>query len=384
MESTRGWNAAVAAVSTVMLAIALLGDRGPARTLGAATAVVLFAAAWALFGRRGFRSRPAARAFVVLTIVLAGVATSFIPSMAIIQTVGFPLVWVLAGSLRSALVANVAFALSVGVGFLVSNGTSPGSLTEAGLTVAISLGFSLAMGLWISRIATLSEERLALVQQLTSAQEQLAALGREAGAVAERERLARELHDTIAQDLTALVMLAQRARRELDPDAGSAPGETLRLIEETARSTLTETRALVAVHSRVELPEGGILSALGRLAENFARETGVDAAVVADDPLPPLSRDTEVVILRCAQEALANVRKHAGASRVRLHVSADAREVRLRVHDDGRGFDPDAAPRGFGLGGMRDRLALAQGTFAVDSGDTGTSLTVTLPLGVRA
>ncbi|MFC0682815.1 histidine kinase [Lysobacter korlensis] len=384
MESTRGWSAAVAAVCTVLLAIALLSGRGAERTLGAATAVVLFGVAWVIFGRRGWSSRSAARTFVVGTIVLAGVATSFIPTMAIIQTIGFPLVWVLAASVKSALVANVAFALSVGVGFLVSNGTSPGSLTEAGLTVAVSLGFSLAMGLWISRIATLSEERLALVEQLTAAQQQLDALGREAGAVAERERLARELHDTIAQDLTALVMLSQRARRELTPGTDAARAETLRLLEDTARSTLAETRALVAVHAKVELPEGGILSALGRLAENFGRESGVDAALEVEGTLPRLPRDAEVVLLRCAQEGLANVRKHAGASRVRLRIWAEAHEVRLQVRDDGRGFDPARASGGFGLSGMRDRLALAQGTLAVDSSDAGTTLTVILPIGVRA
>jgi signal transduction histidine kinase len=345
--------------------------------------VLLFGAGWIAFGRRGEESPAAARVFTGITIVAAGAGTAFVPPFALIQTIAFPIVWVLAANLRSALVANVALALSVGAGFLISTGTAPDELVQTAATVLISLGFSLAMGLWITRIWKLSDERLALVEQLTAAQDEVVALSKEAGIASERERLARELHDTIAQDLTAMVLLTQRARRELGHDRATEAIETLQTLEETARGTLAETRALVAVHARVELPGGGIVPALQRLAENFERETGIVVTVDAAG-VPELPRDAEVVLLRCAQEALANVRKHAGAHRVGIRLGSAPHAVQLLLRDDGGGFDPTTATGGFGLGGMRDRLDLVQGRLEVASGPDGTTLTVSLPVPVHA
>ncbi|WP_396654189.1 sensor histidine kinase, partial [Microbacterium sp.] len=120
--------------------------------------------------------------------------------------------------------------------------------------------------------------------------------------------------------------------------------------------------------------------ALRRLGDRFARETGMRVEVAASDAT--LARDVQVVLLRCAQEGLANVRKHSGAAAARITLlTADAAELRIR--DDGRGLggisiDDD---RGFGLAGMRERVALVGGTLTVTDGDSpGTDLTVRIPL----
>src|SRR5690606_3736963 len=152
-----------------------------------------------------------------------------------------------------------------------------------------------------------------------AAQDELAALHRDAGVTDERARMSREVHDTVAQSLTGLVLLAQRARRE--QGAGALDAETLELIETGARDALAETRALVAAAAPVELAQGGLPDALRHLAERFERETHISVTVSAQVEAP-LERDIEVVLLRCAQEGLANVRKHAQAARARVELSA--------------------------------------------------------------
>ncbi|MES1169216.1 MAG: ATP-binding protein, partial [Leifsonia sp.] len=92
----------------------------------------------------------------------------------------------------------------------------------------------------------------------------------------------------------------------------------------------------------------------------------------------------EVVLLRCAQEGLANVRKHAGAHRVRVELGAADGFASISVVDDGRGFDPEQAAPGFGLGGLRDRLGLVGGDLAVDGAAGATTLTARLPVGAGA
>lgn len=243
-----------------------------------------------------------------------------------------------------------------------------------------SLALSIGLGIWITSIADQSHERQRLLDELRAAQEKLSALDRDAGMTSERERLAREIHDTIAQDLTGIVMLSQRAQRELATGGGAS--ETLGLLEESARTARAETRALVASSAPVALSTGGIADALRRLGERFERETGVTVTVTVD--LGAIDRDSEVVLLRCAQEGLSNVRKHARASAVSRTAWTNAGAVGVRIADDGDGFDPETAGDGFGLAGMRDRLALVGGTLDVSSSPAGTVLTATLPAEVHA
>jgi len=388
------WDAAVLGVSGLLAVLLLAQTSSAPRIALGLTGLGLLVAAWLVLGRRGPAS-PTAPVFVVVAAVAAGVAVAGYPTLAIVQVVVYPIAWVYAANLRRAVAFNVVVATSVAVGFLVSLGTGPGALAQTGLSTALSLGFSLAMGLWITRTTELGERNGALLAELQGAQQQIAALHREAGAAAERERLARELHDTIAQDLTGLVMLAQRARR-----SGGDP-DVLALIEDVARETLGETRALVAAGTAVagataaESPAEAaerldLDGALDRLAARFERETGVIVAIARPEPGeatgPGLPRDVEVVVLRCAQEALANARKHARASRIEIAVGRTPDAVTLRVADDGIGFDPATARDGFGLAGMRDRLALVDGSLRVDSAPgRGTVLGVRVPVaGVAA
>lgn len=378
MENPRWWHIAITATAAVLTAMVFAADLPAWREVGALAALAAVVIGWFSFGRRGFDSPTAAVAFTALIVVATGVAVGFHPFMAILQCIAYPLVWVLSSRTRTAVIANIALSVSVGVGYFASTR----SLPETALTAGLSLAFSLALGLWITDIAERSHERQRLLDELHSTQDRLASVNREAGVASERERLAREIHDTIAQDLTGLVLLAQQARRDLAGGRGAEAAEQLAMIEDNARTTLAETRALVAASASVPLSAGGLGDALERLASRFTRETGI--AVTVSGESGDLDRDAEVVLLRCAQESLANVRKHSGARSATVQLSGREGAVRLVVTDDGHGFDPTARSDGFGLGGMRDRLALVGGALDVSSSESGTTLIATLPRAVPA
>jgi len=378
MQNTRWWDLAIVAGIAVCIGLLFANDASAERVVAGTAILAVFAVLWFAVGRRLVRDHRSSTAYIVALVILSGLATLAHPSLATIQTVVYPVVWLTSGTTRRGVIANIAVALSAGVGYTFSYGFTLPGLGEAAIVVALSLTFSLAMGLWISRIFDTSAERQALVDELRAAQASVAALSRDAGVTSERERLAREIHDTIAQDLTGLVLLTQQGRRLLAAGDLAGAEEQLALLEDSARLALTETRSLVAATSPAALDDGGIAPALERLAGRFTRETGIQVSTSLSVGVS-LDRATEVVLLRCSQEGLANVRKHSGASSARLDLTATASGTTLVVSDDGTGFDRNAAAGGFGLGGMRDRLALLQGALEIETSPAGTRLVVTLP-----
>ncbi|MFF3614171.1 sensor histidine kinase [Streptomyces sp. NPDC002580] len=239
----------------------------------------------------------------------------------------------------------------------------------------VTLVFSTAMGSWIIRVMEQSRERAALITELDASRHEVARLSAAHGALAERERFSREIHDTLAQGFTSLLMLVQAVEAELDHDPSRARRH-LALMEATARQNLAEARALVTGGAPADLDGATLPDALRRLAARHDAEVDIRGRV---RPLPAAS---EVVILRSCQEALANTRKHAGSSpdvAVTLAYTADS--LTLAVRDDGRGFDPALPTAGYGLTGLRARAAEAGGTAVIRSapGD-GTTVTVCLPV----
>lgn len=388
MTNTRWWDLAIAAGIAVCVGLLFANDASAVRLAAGSAILAVFAVLWFAIGRRLVRDHRSNTAYIVALVILSGLATLVHPSLATIQTVVYPVVWLTSGTTRRGVIANIAVALSAGIGYTFSFGFTVPGLGEAAIVVALSLTFSLAMGLWISRIFDTSAERQALIEELRAAQESVAALGRDAGVTSERERLAREIHDTIAQDLTGLVLLTQQGRRLLAAGDIAGAEQQLALLEDSARLALTETRSLVAATSPALLDEGGIAPALERLAQRFSRETGIRVTSTAAVDAA-LDRATEVVLLRCTQEGLANVRKHSGAASATVDLTATTAGTTLIVSDDGGGFEPNIpaegigpggiGPGGFGLSGMRDRLALLHGSLDVDSSPAGTRLVITLP-----
>lgn len=207
--------------------------------------------------------------------------------------------------------------------------------------------------------------------ELAESRAEVARLSQEA----ERQRLGADLHDTIAQGLSSVVMLIQAADASLDRDKGEARRH-LDLAARTARENLQELRAVLdaLMPTEHDLPE-----ALRRLAHRFAEETRVSATVRVDGDPRPLLVALEVVLIRAAQESLSNVRQHADASTVTLLLTYASESVELKVIDDGRGFKPSETLGGYGLQAMRSRLTQVGGEFAVDPSSTDTAVRVAVP-----
>lgn len=377
-----GWDIAATAllVAVIGLSFSMPEDRPGSRIWLIAIAVGVFAV-YALGARPyvGINETiqdpsPALSAvlqILMIALLAAGVVRE--PNMLLLQTLVLPLIWMTSRSTLQAILVTIGNGVVLALAYAAWGSWAGEAFAGGFLTAGLSTAFSLALGLWITRIAQWGVERQRLLAELTAAQAGLERASREAGAREERARLARDVHDTIAQSLTSIVMLAERARVDGSPAA-------IELIEDAAREALVDARALVAVTS--SSPQGDSLGdALRRLGERFARETGISVAVDASDAALP--RDVQVVLLRCAQEGLANVRKHSGARTAAVLLEVVGDEARLRVDDDGRGLDGVSIDddRGFGLAGMRDRVALVGGTLSVEDGAvSGARLTALIPL----
>lgn len=199
--------------------------------------------------------------------------------------------------------------------------------------------------------------------------------------VEERTRMAREIHDTIAQGLTGTVIQLEAAEESVDEPERSL--RHVRNARDLARESLQEARRSVWNLRPAATSSDGLARALQSLVDSISRE-GIAAAVEVDNYLD-LSPDTEDTLFRVCQEALANVRKHSGADRVAVTLQSTEGGVSLRIADDGRGFDPSSlrGPHqegGFGLWSMRGRLERVGGTLAVESTPGGgTVITARIP-----
>jgi signal transduction histidine kinase len=210
--------------------------------------------------------------------------------------------------------------------------------------------------------------------------EQLLTQAREAGVLDERQRMAREIHDTLAQGLAGIITQLQAAEQ------AQVPAEWRRHViaaTRLARDSLTEARRSVDALRPEPLETARLADALAAVAERWSALHGIAVQVTTTGTAAPMPADAESALLRAAQEALANVAKHAQASRVGLTLSYMEHEVALDVRDDGRGFDRRECPdgrRGFGLTAMRQRIEGLRGTLQVESEPgAGTAISACVP-----
>ncbi len=230
--------------------------------------------------------------------------------------------------------------------------------------------------------AALALENLRLVEEARKA-------GRQAGVLRERQRMAHEIHDTLAQGFTSIVTNLEAAEGDVPPSSTRAQHH-LDQARLTARESLTEARRLVWALRPEALESVSLPEALERLAERWSTQSGIAAGVATTGTPCPLPSEVEATLFRIGQEALNNARKHAeGASRVALTLSYMGDVVALDARDDGAGFDPareagrvrDRDSGGFGLKGMRERVEGVGGALSVESAPgEGTTLTVELPV----
>ncbi|MFF5146870.1 sensor histidine kinase [Streptomyces sp. NPDC013157] len=316
------------------------------------------------------------------TPYLAGAMVLFLPSAVLVgetRLMAFALIPQCFMTLRRrrALIAVTVINLAPVAGWALLWRPDAAALFGNLLFSTVTLVFSVVIGSWIIRIIEQSEERAELIAELDASRHEVSRLSAAHGALAERERMAREIHDTLAQGFTSLLMLVQAVEAELDHDLPQARRH-LNLMDETARQNLAEARALVAGGTPADLDGASLPDALRRLVDRHGA-AGLDVT----GPVRPLPAGAEVVALRSCQEALTNARKHAGSPvSVGIRLCYDADSLTVAVHDDGRGFDPAAVCSGYGLAGLRARAAEAGGTATVRSAPgAGTTVTVRLPVG---
>ncbi|WP_106401027.1 sensor histidine kinase [Actinocorallia populi] len=318
-------------------------------------------------------------AFLCALVSFIGAMSFLLGGGAALYIVSLPLFWIYARRLRHAVaLSGAAAAVTVGGGAL-RHGWNADFLTGNAVFTLIGYVAGAFLGAWMHRMLEQRDERARhLSAELEAAQRELTEAHQRQGAADERERIAREIHDTLAQGFASIIALAEAAREGIaaDPDRSS---RQLLSIERTARDNLAEARALVG--SAPAVAAGSVSLTLRRALDRFAEDTGL--TVTADLPDLDCDQPTRIALLRCTQESLANVRKHAAATTVSVVLTRHSDAVELEITDDGRGFRT-AEARGFGLDGMRRRLAELGGELTVTSslGD-GTRILAAIPTDER-
>jgi signal transduction histidine kinase len=335
-------------------------------------------------------------------------------------------------------IASVAFLAATSQASAVDKHAPSGMVAYAAI-IALNLAGTCALALMLHVAETQHRQREQAIGELQGANRRLEAAlaeneglhrqlltqAREAGILDERQRMAREIHDTLAQGLTGIITQLQAAEQaaehaaeqaaehaagqaadhaagQAEHAAEHAAGQAEHAAEHAAgdlagwrrhfaaatrlaRESLSEARRSVHALRPEPLETGRLSDALAGVAQRWSALHAIPVQVTstgAERPMPP---DGEIALLRAAQEALANVARHAEASRVGLTLSYMDNEVALDIRDDGKGFDPEMnghpATGGFGLVAMRQRMERLSGTLQVESEPgTGTAISARIPV----
>ena len=376
---------AIALVLTVIACIRAVTNGAP---LIAAIAVsVLFLAWYALGAVRAARTGALVLAKWWLIVLAAAWLCTLLVSAEFIW-IAF-LLWLLAGHLFSLRIAIVFTALTY-----IATVVAP--LAHYGQVLAPSIigsliGAVFALGLSRGYIELLREGRrreellrsLELAHQnLLDLQDELALTQRHAGEIQERTRVSRDIHDTIAQSISSIRLIAHaEAERTTDDHAAQVLGQ----VEDLAAQGSRDVRRIIAALAPAELEDGALSAAIRRLLTRLEEDTSIVGRLDLDDALPTLSAEVEVALLRTAQSALANVRQHSQASRVMISLMDVDGAIRMDIVDDGVGMaDPENRQRnpesGFGLDFIGSRMSELGGELVVESTPgSGFAISATLP-----
>jgi signal transduction histidine kinase len=363
-----------------MAAVVLLNDRAPGNMSLAVAALAGIIVCTLIFGGRVIGTKEFSWPAVVFVAAVVGLfvlglwaATATVAALPAI----YPLVFATL-PLPAALVVSMAVTVTPLLIALAMHGTGWPNMPVAVAVTLVGLVAAPVIGTVVVASVRQRAKLAGLVAALAASRAESARLSREAGAAAERERLAREIHDTLAQGFTSIVALAQAVEPELDSDTAAAKRH-IELIRSTARENLAEARAMVAELTPTALHHSSLSAAIQRQCDRLSAESGITAAVRVDGDLPPVGMASDVVLLRATQEAFANIRKHAEATAVTVSLSPVESGIRLSVADNGIGL-ADGYAKGFGLRGMRARAAQVGGTMSVTpTPGGGTTVTVEVP-----
>jgi signal transduction histidine kinase len=348
--------------------------------------------AWLLTRHPDREQRPwSARIYLAGLIVFAALLVVRSPWFGFFTYLGFP--WTaryLDGAWRWAAFAAVSVVFGVSqLGGLHPFTTARAALWAGVVAVDIALTGTLSVQMeqrmtrrrMSAELAEANRRQQDVIAENAGLQAQLLTQAREAGVLEERQRMAREIHDTLAQGLTGIITQLEAAQRTgQDTERERRIGNATRL----ARESLAEARRSVQALRPQALEGGRLPDALAEEAARWSATSGVSAEVATTGNPRPLHPEVEVTLLRVAQEALANVAKHAGASHAGVTLSYMEDVVTLDVRDDGSGFVIEQAPRatdgGFGLTAMRQRVSRLAGQLEIESEPgAGTAVSASVP-----
>ncbi len=371
---TRAWIGAAIGLWAVGLALTTTPPLTDAETLAwtAVAAVVLVAMVFSLSER--LRNWPTATVYAGIVIAISGWAALMVRDdrWSILTFALYSMCFTKGREIGVALAAVVS-----GVWLATDIAADASALRLMIPFITFAIGAVVSMVIY--RVGDENEAQAALITELKETRDELAVAESERATLAERARFAGEVHDTLAQGFTSIVLVSRATRRNHDWDDGLAS------IEATAEENLAAARRLVAALRPAELDRSSLTDALRRQLDTLGDD--IDASLTVEGTATPLDNATEVALLRAAQEALLNVRTHAHASTVHMTLSYVGSTVLLDVVDDGIGFTPDAvADRGVltggqGLAALRQRAETLGGGLEIEPGhDRGTVFSVQLPV----
>jgi signal transduction histidine kinase len=363
--------------------------------------VVALTAAWLpllvlVFPRRDSH-RWIAVGYYVVVLAAAAVLISRGDAFTAFASIGYPLAFALFPARWSVFAVTATAAIPL----FVRGGFEPDAQTPAWVLV-FSVAGPLLYAAWF--VGAESEKRRKVINALGESNEKLAtaldenaglhqqllAQAREAGVFDERQRMAREIHDTLAQGLTGIITQLQAADRAADDDGRR---RHLDQVHALAKDSLMEARRSVQALRPEPLVDSRLPEAVSELGRRWSETSGVPIRIEVTGEVRPMLPELEVTLFRVTQEALSNAGKHARASLVGLTLSYSDDMVMLDVRDDGVGFDPlcdrekASDGTGFGMSAMKQRLRRVAGTLTVESAPgEGTAVNAqvpALPVGYR-
>ncbi|XLE00782.1 sensor histidine kinase [Streptomyces sp. 184] len=383
-----GWDVFSWAIIALVMLITVLGDVPASDRYGSLALVAVLGLAYGVVRSRPGNPVRLAYGYLAVLVLVLGSLAWLRDGFGVLYFLSLTQFVIFADRVRPAVVASGLGAVAITVGGALRVGWSTDSVTDNAVSSAGVYAAGVLITLLTPRALAVRDERARLRSRLADAEQRLVEAQKRQGAAEERERIAREIHDTLAQGFASIVVLAEAARAGLAAEPAKS-AQQLRSIERTARENLAEARVLVGAAPRSGVAAGSVATTLRRTLDRFAEDTGL--VVEADLPDVDCDQPTRIALLRCTQESLANVRKHAAATTVGVVLAAGPEGIELEITDDGKGFVPDAVgggggrdgavpAGGFGLDGMRRRLAEFGGEVTVTSspGD-GTRILVTVP-----
>ena len=239
------------------------------------------------------------------------------------------------------------------------------------------LTISTIIGVFISSIIKQSTDRQHLIDELTRSRANLMRAEREAGRLNERQRLARDIHDTLAQHFTSIIMHLAAAKHS---NFGTVQTQ-VQQAEEAAREGLDEIRRIVWDMQPEQIEKASLIEAVEELAARWSAENSVQVKMNVTGTPRSLTSSAETALLRILLEAIHNINKHAQAKKVNITFSYMEDLFVMDIADDGLGFEPSKIKNGFGMKTMRDRAEELSGTLTIESEQgIGTAIAVSIPI----